>query len=84
MQRIILQETTTLGVRIQQVRRATAGRRVDEVATPWGVVRTKVKLLDGKPVAVSPEYEDCARLALEARVPLWQVMETVNRLMSME
>ena len=84
VQRIILQETTTLGVRVQQVRRATAGRRVDEVATPWGVVRTKVKLLDGKPVAVSPEYEDCARLALEARVPLWQVMETVNRLTSME
>lgn len=84
VQRIILQATTTLGVRVQQVRRATAGRRVDEVATPWGVVRTKVKLLDGIPGAVSPEYEDCARLALEARVPLWQVMETVNRLTSME
>jgi hypothetical protein len=83
-QRIILQETTTLGVRVQQVRRATAGRRLDEVSTPWGVVRTKVKLLDGKPVAVSPEYEDCARLALEARVPLRQVLETANRLASIE
>jgi len=36
-------------------------------------VRMKVGLLDGRPVQVFPEYEDCAALAREADVPLREV-----------
>jgi uncharacterized protein (TIGR00299 family) protein len=75
----LLRETPTLGVRHQPIRRIVAGRKVVEVETPWGRVRVKVKSLDGHPVAASPEYDDCARLAAAAGVPLAEVMEAARR-----
>lgn len=76
---LILHETPTLGVRYQVLSRDTAGREIREVETPWGTVRVKVKLLAGRPVAAAPEYDDCARLAAGAGVPLAQVMEAARR-----
>ena len=76
---LILRETPTLGVRYQVLSRAVAGREIREVETPWGTVRVKVKLLAGRPVAAAPEYDDCARLAAGAGVPLAQVMEAARR-----
>jgi hypothetical protein len=43
-------------------------------------VRVKIGLLDGRPITVSPEYEDCARVAREARVPARDVVEEARRL----
>jgi hypothetical protein len=58
--------------------RLKAGREVISVQTPWGSVQAKVKVLDGQAMAVSPEYEDCARLARENNVPLLQVYEAAQ------
>jgi uncharacterized protein (TIGR00299 family) protein len=77
---LVLRETPTLGVRRQVVSRYKAGREVRPVKTPWGTVGVKVKLLAGQVVAVSPEYDDCARLAASAGVPLAEVMEAARRL----
>jgi uncharacterized protein (DUF111 family) len=44
-----------------------------EVPTEYGNVFVKVSKLDGRIVNVTPEYEDCARLAREKRVPLKEV-----------
>ncbi|MHB1294011.1 MAG: nickel pincer cofactor biosynthesis protein LarC2 [Anaerolineae bacterium] len=74
LREILLRETTTLGVRWQTMQRQVAERDTDEVQTPWGTVRRKLKLLDGRLVAAKPEYEDCARLAREHGVPIQQVM----------
>jgi uncharacterized protein (TIGR00299 family) protein len=73
---LLLYQTPTLGVRRQVVSRTTSGREMRQVDTPWGTVRVKVKLLAGEPVSASPEYEDCARLAAEAGLPLAEVMAT--------
>ena len=35
----------------------------------------KIKSLDGVPVGVAPEYEDCRRLALESGVPYQEVYQ---------
>lgn len=75
---IILRETPTLGLRILPMERVVADRRTVEVGTPWGTVRVKEKWLNGERVAVSPEYEDCARLAREHGVPLQQVLQTIK------
>jgi uncharacterized protein (DUF111 family) len=80
MEHIILAETSTLGVRVQRLDRGKAGRRVEQVETEWGSVQVKLKLLGGKVVSASPEYEDCARLALAAGVPLMQVIHESSRL----
>jgi uncharacterized protein (TIGR00299 family) protein len=77
---LLLRETPTLGVRWQVLSRTTAHREMHEVKTPWGKVRVKVKVLHGEAVAASPEYDDCARLATEAGVPLADVMAAACRL----
>jgi uncharacterized protein (DUF111 family) len=40
------------------------------VQTQWGPVTGKLGWLDGRPPVFSPEYDDCARVAREHRVPL--------------
>ena len=59
--RTILERSTSLGVRLWSAGRIVAGRRFIEVDTSRGRVRVKVKELDGRPVEVAPEYEDCRR-----------------------
>jgi hypothetical protein len=70
--RLVLEHTSALGVRIQSIERLIARRSEREVATPWGAVRVKIKVL-GETEIAAPEYEDCARLAREARLPLREV-----------
>jgi hypothetical protein len=70
---LMLRETPTFGVRWTPMQRLAAAREVLSVATPWGVVRLKRKLLDGAVAASAPEYEDCAALARAHQVPLAQV-----------
>lgn len=72
MARLVLEHTTALGVRMQTLGRIVAPRASRSVATPWGAVRVKVKVLGGREI-VAPEYEDCARVAREAGVPLREV-----------
>lgn len=70
---VFLRETTTLGVRSAPWSRVKAKREIRTVDTPWGSVRVKLKVLDDGVAEPAPEYEDCARLAHEHRVPLRQV-----------
>jgi uncharacterized protein (TIGR00299 family) protein len=76
---ILLRETPTLGVRRQVLSRDVANRRTIPVETPWGQVRVKVKYLDGEMVAISPEYDDCARLAAGAGIPLADVIQAARQ-----
>ncbi|MBN1643051.1 MAG: nickel pincer cofactor biosynthesis protein LarC [Anaerolineae bacterium] len=72
---ILMRETSTLGVRLfPPAHRLKADRRMREVETPWGRVRVKEKWLDGRRLAASPEYEDCARLARVSGESLVTVM----------
>ncbi len=80
LRHIIMHETTTLGIRHRKVQRSVAQRRVEAVSTPWGAVRLKLKMEAGEVIAVAPEYEDCARLALTGGVSLSEVYRVVNEL----
>ncbi|MCL6477918.1 MAG: nickel pincer cofactor biosynthesis protein LarC [Peptococcaceae bacterium] len=73
---ILFRETTTLGVRFREERRAVLVRRMEEVATPYGKVRIKTALgKDGRRLKSAPEYEDCKKIALEKSVPVKSVYE---------
>ena len=76
---LILNETTTLGVRASTVRRHEAGREQVVVDTPLGRVPVKVKRLNGKVVDAAAEYEAARGIALEKKVPLRRVMELARR-----
>ncbi len=75
---LLLRETTTLGVRLSRWQRLKAERRQEVVETPLGNVWVKVKRLGGRVVSVSPEYEECARLAAEHSLPLREVYERLD------
>ncbi len=69
---LIFTETTTLGVRVQQVTRHCVPRASITVTTPYGPIPVKVaSWADGEKAA--PEYEDCRRAAQTHGVPLLRV-----------
>jgi hypothetical protein len=67
---LLLRETTTFGVRWQTMERLAVGRQFVSVATPWGSLHIKQKVLDGKIHTSMPEYEECAALARTHNIPL--------------
>ena len=77
MEQIMFTQTTTLGVRAYFVERTALERRWKTVQTPWGEVRVKEGLLDGKVVNAVPEFEDCKKIAEANGVPL-KAVETAT------
>ena len=61
--RILLEQTTTLGLRVRPVYRIEAEREFALVETPFGPIPVKVKLLDGRKVQAQPEYDACLKAA---------------------
>jgi uncharacterized protein (TIGR00299 family) protein len=80
MRRVLFRETGTLGVRETAVGKTGLERATAEVETRFGPVAVKYGMLDGRVVSVAPEYEDCARAAREAGVPLREVFDEALRL----
>jgi hypothetical protein len=75
MERILLSETTTFGLRRHKVWRTKLARRHIAVATRYGKLRVKVGETGGRVQTVAPEYEDCRAAAERAGVPLKQVCQ---------
>lgn len=76
LQRMIFQETTTLGLRYREEQKYRLDRSFVSVETEWGAVQIKVgKMEDGDTATYAPEYEDCRNLAEKNAVPLKQVMQ---------
>ncbi len=72
---VLFQETTTLGVRLHEVRRQVLTRRFVPVTTPGGVIRMKVAEVGAGWEKAAPEYEDCKAIAQRTGQPLKTVME---------
>lgn len=76
--RLMLRETSSLGVRFRPAQRLMAPRRSDTLATMFGPIQVKIKRVDGEDV-IAPEFEDCARVARERGVPIAAVYAAVLR-----
>lgn len=74
---VILQETSSLGVRIAYQNRKKLFREIREVITPYGPVKIKLaRLSPGQPVVnLKPEYEDCRVLAGRLSIPIKEVYQ---------
>ncbi|HET9087687.1 MAG TPA: nickel pincer cofactor biosynthesis protein LarC [Acidobacteriaceae bacterium] len=76
LQRLIFQETTTLGLRYREEEKHILHRSFVDVETEWGKVPVKIGTTqDGEMTTYSPEYEDCRKLAEKNGVALKQVMQ---------
>jgi uncharacterized protein (TIGR00299 family) protein len=67
---LLFKESTTIGVRYEEMSRTCLDRAVEVVTTPYGDVRFKIARRDGQELNASPEFDDCARLAAEHGVPV--------------
>ncbi len=74
---LIFAETTTLGLRIQEVSRVELGRKVEVLDTPYGACEVKRVFLPEGGCRMIPEYEACRRLAEKLGRPLREVYEEV-------
>jgi uncharacterized protein (TIGR00299 family) protein len=79
VEEVLFRETTTLGVRRYPATRHKLHRKEHTVETPWGPVRGKLGWREGRPPVFSPEYDDCARVAREQKIPLREVLEKAQR-----
>jgi len=78
MMDLVFRETTTIGVRTYDVRRKVLDREIVRVATQFGEVRMKISRMNGSVLNVTPEYDDCQRLAAEKGIPLKQVIAAAS------
>jgi uncharacterized protein (TIGR00299 family) protein len=75
LERLILRETSTLGMRIRREERSCLERRHVAVSTAYGEIRVKVGELDGEVMNAAPEFEDCRAAAVRCEVPLKVVQQ---------
>jgi hypothetical protein len=76
---IILTETTTLGIRVQEVRRIELPREQKTISTVFGPCKVKCVALPNGNRRLIPEYEECRRIAAETGTPLPDVYSLILR-----
>lgn len=75
LEKIILTETTTLGMRYYDVARHCSERSFIEVVLPQGSVKVKFSQAGGQILNIAPEFEDCRKLAEASKMPLKKIMQ---------
>jgi uncharacterized protein (TIGR00299 family) protein len=80
LSQVILQNSTSLGVRAIPVDRTKADRAFETVITRFGDVTLKLKIVDGRVLNVMPEYDDCAALARATGAPFSEVWNEAYRI----
>lgn len=75
LEKIILTETTTLGMRYYDVARHCSERSFIEVTLPQGSVKVKFSQAGGQILNIAPEFEDCRKLAEASKMPLKKIMQ---------
>ncbi len=76
---LVFRETTTIGLRYQDVQRECLAREVVEVETPVGRVRFKIARREGRVLNASPEFDDCVKLAAERGLPVKEVQAIASK-----
>ncbi len=77
---ILFQETSTLGIKQSLVERFALPRTIQKVQTSYGKVRVKIAETSPGNLKISPEYEDCRKLAQKHQVPITKIyQETIQK-----
>lgn len=74
--KLIFQESTTAGIRYHRAARAVLQRSQGTLKTKFGTLKVKI-LQGGGNAAVTPEFEECRRIAVQKGVPLKEVYAEV-------
>ena len=78
----ILSETSTLGIRYYDAKRCMLTRETVMMKTAYGEIQVKRITEPGGSVRIVPEYEVCKNIALENKLPIRRVYDTIIRSVS--
>ncbi len=76
---IVFRESTTIGVRFQEMLRDCLDREMVTVGTAIGPVRFKIARRHGQVVNAQPEFDDLAKLAAERSIPIKEVQALAQK-----
>ncbi len=79
LSRMVLTETTSIGVRVHEAARTVLERKIRKVKTKYGAIRVKDVFLDGRLLRAAPEYEDCKKAARKYKKPITVIMKAVEK-----
>lgn len=79
LEKVMFQHTRTLGIRKSTHDRSILVRREVQVDTPWGTVVCKEVIYPDGTRGLSPEYEDCRKIAIEHGLKLADVVRKVEK-----
>lgn len=80
--KLVLSETSSIGLRCYPAERYLLDREVAVVDTPWGQLLMKKILRPGGRVEFVPEYEVCRKVAKKNDIPLRVVYDTLTKNMA--
>jgi|SRR3989338_137140 len=80
LEEVIFDETTTIGLRIYQVKREKLRREIKSIKTKYGPIRIKISKFGTEVKNIKPEFEDCKKSSEKFKVPLREVYREVNEL----
>ncbi len=78
LMKIVLKETSTIGLRFYEAKRRILHRIIKKVDTEFGKIRVKFSRLGDEILKAAPEYEDCKRIAKKLNIPLIEVMKKIK------
>ena len=76
---IIFNETSSIGLRFHEQNRYKLDREIVRVDTGYGKVRVKLSRGPEEILTVSPEYEDCAKIARSKKIPIKKIYDAAKR-----
>lgn len=78
---VVLQETTSIGLRRQIVQKMALERKMQCIETSFGTISLKCVYQNEKMLRYKAEYEDCKAAALAHHVPLMNIYDEVRTIM---
>ena len=79
LSRLVLAQTTTLGLRVAREGRVELARRVETIETEFGPARVKIAALEEGGEKMSPEYDSCREIAERTGRSITDVFDAVKR-----
>ena len=76
VERIMFEQSTTFGIRKYRASRKKLHRKLVDVETEFGTIKVKIGMLNGSIKNITPEHEDCRKIAEERGVPLKRIYNT--------
>jgi len=78
--KVLFSESTTLGVRIKEVKRLKLTQQNFIAETKYGKIKVKVGIFREDIKTIAPEYQDCQKIAQQHQVPLKEVYEEAKKI----